>query len=469
MAMNSRTQSGGFRGGVGFGWWRGALAAALCLVAGDGVAQTLEQALVQTYLDNPALAAGRAALRATDEEVPQALSNWRPTVELSGSYGHRNTDSSFSTGSSSDVTTQPRSLQLSVTQPVFRGFRTVAETKRARNNIAAARASLLSTEQGVLLDAVTAYADVVRGQAIVRLRESNVRVIERQLEATNDRFRVGELTRTDVAQAESRLSRAKADLVGAQGDLETARARYRDVVGGEPEDVAQGVPPDDLPTSEAESRALARDNNPNVVQADFNERAARDNVELLSGRFLPELSVTGAAAKDKDVVSANTDRTVTSLTANLSVPLYQAGDVSSQVRQAKHTASRRLSLLADARREAERAATAAWTDLTAARASIVSFEAEVRAQEVAFEGVQQEASVGSRTVLDVLDAEQELLNARVNLVGAQRNEVVSGYELLASIGRLTAQDLGLPVEYYDPTRNFEAVEDKLYGTDITTP
>ncbi len=441
---------------------------ALYLTGGLAGAQSLEETLVQTYLDNPSLAAERAALRATDEQVPQALSNWRPTVELSGNYGHRNVDSDFNSGTSTDVTTRPQSLGLSVTQPVFRGFRTVAETKRARNRVAAARASLLSTEQSVLLNAITAHADVVRSSAIVRLRESNVRVIQRQLEATNDRFRVGELTRTDVAQAESRLARARADLVRAQGELESARAQYRDIVGSVPGNLAVPAAPADLPASEAESQTVAHDNNPGVVRADFTERAARDNIDLVSGQLWPVLSVTGSAAKDEDVSAANVERTVTSVTANLTVPLYQAGGVSSQVRAAKQSASQQLSLLADARREAERAATAAWTDLAAARASIRSFEAEVRAQEVAFEGVQQEANVGSRTVLDVLDAEQELLNARVDLTGARRNEVVAAFELLAAVGRLTAEDLKLPVDYYDPTRNFEAVEDKIYGTGIST-
>jgi outer membrane protein len=429
-------------------------------------AETLEEALVQTYLENPFLISERAALRATDEQVPQALSNWRPTVQVSGSYGVRQIDSEVS-GISNDTTNNPRDAELSVVQPLFRGFRTVAETSRARNRVASSRASLLSSEQRILLDAVTSYTDVVQAQVVVRLRESNVRVIQRQLEATNDRFRVGELTRTDVAQAESRLAQAEAELVRAKGELESAKARYRDVIGSEPDALVVPVVPAGLPETENDSRARAVDNNPDVIRADFNERAARDDIELAAGQLWPELSLTGSVGTDKDVSSANVERTTTELLANLRVPLYQAGDVSSQVRQAKQIASQQLSLLADARREAERVATAAWASLDAARASIASFESEVRAQEVAFEGVQQEANVGSRTVLDVLDAEQELLNARVNLVGARRDEIVSAYSLLSSIGRLTAQDLGLPVDYYDPTRKFNEVENKIYGTDIS--
>jgi TolC family type I secretion outer membrane protein len=450
---------------------RHALAApfALALVFGGAGAdaQTLEEALVQTYLENPTLDAERANLRATDEGVPQALSNWRPTVEVTGSYGRRNVDSKFATGARTDSRLRPRDVELSVTQPVFRGFRTVAETSQARNLVAAGRASLLSTEQNVLLDAITAYADVVRAEAIVRLRESNVRVLQRQFEATNDRFRVGELTRTDVAQADSRLAQAQGALVGAQGDLETANSQYEQIVGSPPTNLVQPATPVDLPGSEEAAKTQAAANNPAVVEAEFNERASRDTIDLVYGQLLPQVSVTGSAGRDRDVSAADVDRDVLALTANLTVPLYQAGDVSSQVREAKQTASQRLSLLSEARREAERTATAAWAGLATARASIAALNAEVRAQEVAYDGVQQEANVGSRTVLDVLDAEQELLNARVNLVGARRSELVSAYQLLAAIGRLTAPDLRLPVDYYDPTENYNVVEDKLYGTDIS--
>lgn len=437
------------------------------LAVTPAVAQTLEEALVQTYRENPSLEAERASLRATDEGVPQALSNWRPTVEINSSYGRNDTDTDFPNGTSSDTLRHPRDIELQVTQNIFRGFRTVAETSQARNLVAAGRASLLSTEQAVLLDAATAYTDVVQSLAVVRLRESNVRVLERQLEATQDRFRVGELTRTDVAQAESRLARARADLVGAQGDLDSAKAQYREIIGSEPVNLVTPDVPDTLPASEDEAREKALTNNPDVVAAEFNEKAARDSIDLSAGQFYPTVSVTGSATRDADVSGSNVDRTIVSLVANLTMPLYQAGDVSSQVREAKQTASERMSLLAEARRSAAQTATAAWSDLSAARASIASFQAEVKAQEVAYDGVQQEANVGSRTVLDVLDAEQELLNARVNLVGARRDEIVNAYELLAAIGRLTAQDLGLPVDYYDPTRNYEAVEDKWFGTDTT--
>ena len=447
----------------------GAVVAVTLLGTANGVsnAQSLEEALVQTYLENPTLAAERASLRATDEGVPQALSNWRPTVQITSSYGRRKTDSELASGVSNDILTHPRDLTLSVTQPVFRGFRTVAEASQARNQVAAGRAALIASEQRVLLDAITSYADVVRTEAIVRLRESNVRVLQRQLEATNDRFRVGELTRTDVAQAESRLAQARGELVSAQGNLESARSGYRQIVGSPPGTLLQPATPSELPASEEAAKQIATTNNPSVIQAEFVERASRDTIELVFGQLLPQVSVTGSAARDRDVAGSNVDRTVVSLLANVTVPLYQAGDVSSQIREAKQTASQRMSLLSEARREAERTATAAWTGFTTAQASIAALEAEVRAQEVAYDGVQQEANVGSRTVLDVLDAEQELLNARVNLVGARRSELVSAYELLAAVGRLTAQDLRLPVEYYDPTKNFDAVEDKLYGSDIS--
>jgi outer membrane protein len=221
-----------------------------------------------------------------------------------------------------------------------------------------------------------------------------------------------------------------------------------------------------LPTSEDESTSLAAENNPDVVVADFNERAAQSEIDLRRGELLPTVTLEGDLNREENVVGRDVKDTETALTARVSVPLYQSGQVYSRIREAKQTASQRLSELALTKREAEQDASDAWENFRASQARIVSFQSEVRAQEVAFEGVEQEAQVGSRTVLDVLDAEQELLDSRVNLVSAQRDLIVSGYALLSAIGRLTAQDLGLPVDLYDPTRNFDAVEDKLFGSDI---
>lgn len=429
-------------------------------------AETLAEALTEAYGTNPDLVAERARVRAVDEQVPQALSNWRPQVFLSGRYGVRRIDRESGAGVDTERTDVPRSIGLAITQNLFRGFRTQAETERAQNRVAAARSNLIGTEQNVLLEGVVGYVTVLRDTAVLELRTNNVGVIEQQLQATRDRFEVGELTRTDVAQAESRLARAVADRTTAEANLETARAAYRKAIGRDPQQLQIPDLPPNLPSSEADALAAAANNNPNVVFADFNERAARADIELRKGELLPTLTLDATIDREKDVVGSDVKDTESAITARLSVPLYQSGAVYSRIREAKQTASQRLSELALSKREAEQDASDAWENFRASQARITSFESEVRAQEVAFEGVQQEAQVGSRTVLDVLDAEQELLDARVNLVSARRDLIVSGYGLLAAIGKLTAQDLDLAVDLYDPTRNFGTVRDKFFGSDI---
>jgi len=429
-------------------------------------AESLTEALAEAYGTNPDLAAERARVRAVDEQVPQALSNWRPQVFLSARYGFRKLDRETGIGVEADRTQQPQSVGLAVSQNLFRGFRTQAETERAQNRVAAARSNLIDTEQNVLLEGVVGYVTVLRDTAVLDLRTNNVGVIEQQLQATRDRFEVGELTRTDVAQAESRLARAFADRTTAEANLETARAAYRKAIGRDPQQLQIPDLPPNLPSSEADALAAAANNSPNVVFADFNERAARADIELRKGELLPTLTLDATIDREKDVVGSDVKDTESAITARLSVPLYQSGAVYSRIREAKQTASQRLSELALSKREAEQDASDAWENFRASQARITSFESEVRAQEVAFEGVQQEAQVGSRTVLDVLDAEQELLDARVNLVSARRDLIVSGYGLLAAIGKLTAQDLDLAVDLYDPTRNFGTVRDKFFGSDI---
>lgn len=429
-------------------------------------AESLTEALVEAYGTNPDLAAERARVRAVDEQVPQALSNWRPTVSLSSRYGFRKLDRETGVGVETDRTTQPVGVGLEISQNLFRGFRTQAETERAENRVAAARSNLIGAEQSVLLEGVVAYVTVLRDTAVLQLRTNNVGVIEQQLQATRDRFEVGELTRTDVAQAESRIARAIADRTTAEANLESSRAAYRKAIGRDPVELQQpGLPPN-LPPSEADAQALAVENNPDVVFADFNERAARSDVALRRGELLPTLSLDLTVDREKDIAGPDIKDTDSAINARLSVPLYQSGEVYSRIREAKQTASQRLSELALSKRQAEQDSSDAWEEFRAAQARITSFESEVRAQEVAFEGVQQEAQVGSRTVLDVLDAEQELLDARVNLVSARRDLTVSSYALLSAVGKLTAQDLNLAVDLYDPTRNFGAVKNKLFGSDI---
>ena len=443
-----------------------ALMAVLGFSSANVSAESLQEALSLTYDTNPDIASARAQLRATDESVPQALSNWRPNVEVSGSYGYRNREREFTNGLKIDNTDQPQTIGLSVSQNLFRGFRTIAQTDQALNQVAAGRANLISREQDVLLQAVTAFMNVKRDRAILDLRKNNVRVLTQQQSATRDRFEVGELTRTDTAQADSRLATAVADEIAAKGNLDTSIADYVEVVGRAPGALDAPELPVGLPASEDDAVELARTNNPAVVSADFTERAARDAIDLTSGELLPTLTLDGEVEENKDILGSDVETSEHSVTINLTVPLYQSGSVYSRIREAKHSANQQLLEFAEETRQAQEQARSSWADLQSARARITSLQASVDAQQVAFEGVRQEAQVGSRTVLDVLDAEQELLNARVSLVQAQRDLIVAGYQVLSATGRLTAGDLGLSVNMYDPTRNFNEVEGQLFGGDI---
>lgn len=441
------------------------LLAGLATVApGEGRAQNLMEALSLAYTNNPTLQAQRARLRSVDEGVPQALSGWRPDVRFTSELGklRRRTNNSEGFGTGDDSRTFYNG-GFRITQNVYAGGTTEAEIKQAKHEVSAERARLMTTEQEVLLDAATAYMDVFREEAVLRLNINNEQVLSRQLQATRDRFNVGEVTRTDVAQAESRLARATAERIQAEGDLEVSRAFYEQIVGAKPTAVPNPGYPAALPTEVDEAITLARNGNPAVVSATYDERAARAFVDAVKGELLPSVDLVGDASRSRN--EGSPDRTVDDITvtAELTVPLYQQGAVSSQVREAIQLAGENQLQVEEARRAAIEDARSGFEQLLTARASIQSREAEVRAAKIALEGVEQEAAVGSRTVLDVLDAEQELLDAQVNLVRDQRDAIVASYQLLAAVGRLTARDLSLPVDLYDQKSHYLKVRDQLWG------
>ncbi|MBV9522101.1 MAG: TolC family outer membrane protein [Alphaproteobacteria bacterium] len=438
-----------------------AVSAGTLAAAPRSAALTLTESLVAAYNNNPTLLAQRARLRESDEGVSQALSGWRPVVQFTGAAGVQTSDTTgFPT-----ATQHPRSIDLNVTQPLYNGGRTTATTSQAENTVRSTRAQTLATEQSVLFSVVSAYMDVVQNQAVLDLSINNEQVLRRQLEATQDQFRVGEVTRTDVAQAESRLAAATASRVQAEGTLETSRAAFERLVG-EPSGLLQ--PPAErpvLPANRTEAASLAANNNPNVISAQFVEAAARDNVRVVRSQLLPQVSIVGDFNKGIDT-SVSLPRLTTdtaSLTARLTVPLYEGGQVYSQTRQAIETIGQRRSELDDTRRQVVQTAQQDWEAMQADRANIRSLIETIRAAEISLEGTRQEALVGSRTILDILNAEQELFTDRVNLVRAQHDEVVTEFDLGQQVGRLTAVDLKLPVEVYDFDKHYKAVRDKWIG------
>ncbi|WP_090567071.1 TolC family outer membrane protein [Belnapia rosea] len=454
-----------------------ALLAPIALVAQapQAQAQTLADALAQAYANNPTLLAARAQLRAVDENVPQALAGWRPTVSITNSFGYL--DGRIRTLSQGVDPTDPQrqvgvtnrndrtiaTNTVVVTQPIFRGGRTVASTRRAENQVLAQRARLLATEQQVMQDTVTAYVAVIRDQELLRLNINNEQVLTEQLRATNERFRVGEITRTDVAQAESRLAGARSQRARAEGDLQISRATFLRLVGLPP---GQLLAPQPLrvPFRNAQEAALAAAaNNPNVVAALFDEAGARDNVNIQSSALLPQLSVSTQAGRNDNQVLNHSRQTFAQVTANLTVPLYQGGAEYAAVRQARQSAQQARQTVDDQRRAVVQQATQAWEQLQSSKAQVDSVRAQIRAAEIALDGVQREAIVGSRTTLDVLNAEQELLNARTSLVQALSTVVSQSYALAATIGRLTAGDLGLAVDPYDMRAYYNEVRNRWAG------
>ncbi len=429
-------------------------------------AQSLEEALASAYAGNPTLLAKRAELRATDEGVPQALSEMRPSISAEGSSGFTNNTLSTRTTNRTQ-SFNPSSASLSVSQSIYSGGQTSAAIASAENSVLAGRAELAGVEQSVLLDAVTAYLNVYRDQAILDLRINNEQVLWRQLEATTDRFEVGEITRTDVHQAEARLAKATADRIQAEGDLVSARATYRNVVGETPGKLNQPTLELNLPKSAEEAIKLAVEQNPDVVSAEFDERASQDNIKEVRGELLPSVDLTGTASRSLNASGNSTSLDTYSAKVTLSVPLYQSGSVYSRLRSARQTATQRRREIDTARRDATETAARAWETLQTSRARIKSFKAQIKASEVALEGVQREASVGSRTVLDVLDAEQELLDAKVSIVSAQRDETIAIFELKSAIGELTARHLSLPIEAYDSAKHYDEVRLKRVGGAIS--
>jgi outer membrane protein len=447
--------------------------AALMLLSQPVAAETLREAMALAYEGNPNLRAARAQLRAVDESVPIALSGWRPSLQVTGNASRNRNESEIINNSStggpvnqSGLTLRTQqSVNAQLTQPLFRGFRTVAGTAAAKNQVMAQRARLEATEAQVLLQVATAYLDVLQYQAVVDLQRNNVQVLTRQLDATNDRFRVGEITRTDVAQSEASLAASRASMVQAESALQLARSAYLNVVGKPPEGLVQPEIPESLPASLDAAIAVAMEQNPGFLAADYNAKAAENNVTVVQGELLPTVNLNATYQRGWNTLADRSRNEQAIASAQVVVPLYQQGAEYARLRQAKHVSGQQ-SLLADqARLDARNTATQAWENYQSSTATIEAYRSAISANDIALEGVRREAEVGSRTVLDVLNAEQAALIAQVNLVRAQRDQVVAAYQILSALGALTGADLALSTSIYDPVAHYEDVKYKAFGGD----
>jgi outer membrane protein len=460
------------------------LCSALALVPGRAGAETMSSALSRAYMGNPDLNQQRANVRATDENLPRALSGFRPTVTATGNMGaeylesRSNVSSSSSSSSSSGsggsstvhVHTRnlsfPRGVGVTVQESLYNGERTRNSSKQAESQIDAARETMRLTEQNTLQNGATAYMNVLRDTAILNLRKNNITVLEEQLRQTRDRFEVGEVTRTDVAQAQSSLAQARSDFYTAQANLQNSIANYRQIIGVEPRRLEPAQTIERLlPKTLTAAIALGLVEHPGIVAAFHQVDIQALNVKIQEGALLPTLNAVGSVTQNYDVQGTPRTQVFTALgQLQLNVPLYQGGIEYANIRQAKEQLGQSR-LNADLQRDTVRATiVSSWGLLETARATIYSSQSAVTAAEIALAGTREEARVGQRTTLDVLNAQQVLLNARVALVSAQRDRVVASYAVYAAIGKLNADNLALDVILYDPTVHFDQVKGKWWGT-----
>ena len=449
-----------------------ALAAALLAAPIGAQAETLESALARAYGGNPTIGAQRALVRATDENVPRALSGYRPSVAATGSVGinYLTGENAVAAGANGRFrgSLVPRTLGLQVSQNVFNGFRTANSTRQAESQVLGARESLRNTEQTILFNGAQAYMNVLRDTAILDLQRNNVEVLEEQLRQTRDRFNVGEVTRTDVAQSESRLAAARSQVSVAESNLQTSIATFRQIVGVEPRQLAPGRPVDRLvPPSISAAVQIGLEEHPAIISALHAVDAAELQVKAAEGELAPTVNIVGSVGQSYQSSFVADQAFSAQVLGQISVPIYQGGEVYARVRQNKETAGQRR-IEAEATRDQVRAAVvSAWGSLESAKANVQAAQAQVAAAEVALTGVREEARVGQRTTLDVLNQQQELLNARVNLITAQRDRVVASFAVVQAIGRLSAKSLGLNVALYSAKLHYDQVRDLPWG--LTTP
>lgn len=412
--------------------------------------QTLADAVAMAFDQNPTVLANRNARAQADENLEQARAARRPTAGITSSYTalESRTNNAFqygiftSAGKTVDVNIDRSIIGLQLNQTLYAGGSLDARQKQAQAGVEAAQGRLSSQEQQLVLDVVTAFVDVRRADDEIAIRNQTVDSLKQQVRAARDRFNVGEVTRTDVAQAEARLAGAEAALADAQARAEAAKATYAQLVGVPPLQLAAPPPPPPIPASLDAAVAAAAAANPLLQSRRANDQAAREAVRAEQGAWLPRLSLSGQTGITDTRNDASFRDTNSSITAQLSIPLYQGGLVASRTRQSRLAAEQsHLETLA-AEREVRARTTSAWYAVKSARQSIESSRIRVAAAEVALEGAKQELSVGTRITLDVLDQETELVNARLGLVDAQRAEYVAVHQLQALTGALTPRLLG---------------------------
>lgn len=405
--------------------------------------ESLYEALALAYQNNPTLLAARAELAVVEEQLDQAQAGFKPTITAEADVTHTDTDTegqSFITGDGGNTS---KTASLNLNQPLFRGGTTTANVSAAKNTITAQALALSAAEQGVLYDVAVAYMNVLRDKAVLELNQNNRRLVSRELEQAQNRFTVGELTRTDVSQSEARLAEADAAVINANGNFKSAIAVYRRLVGSPPPiNIGYPVQKFNLPETLEEAINLAESNNRDVLQSKFVAAAARNNIDSVFGELLPQVSAIGRLNKSYDPSDFIEEQRDGSVGIAASIPLYQAGATRSRVREAKKRANQRHIQILETQNQARQDVISHWEQFEAARAETRARELQIKAARIAREGVHYETEFGERTTLDSLNANQELLDAQVNYIKAKRGEVVARFALARSLGILVPQNLG---------------------------
>ncbi|WP_414645125.1 TolC family outer membrane protein [Bradyrhizobium sp.] len=441
-----------------------------CALPSAAWAEALPEALAKAYQTNPQLNAERARQRATDENVPQALAGYRPQIVASLSAGLQSVRNLLPDNTIQTTNLKPWIIGVTVTQTLFNGFRTANNVRAAELQVQSGREALRNVGQGVLLDAVTAYTNVLANQSLVEAQRSNVAFLRETLAVTQRRLNAGDVTPTDTAQSEARLNRGLADLNAAEVALAVSQATYAQVIGNPPSQLrAAEVVDRYLPKSREDATTMAIRQHPAVMAAGFDVDVASTNIRVAEGTLLPSASVQGSASK-----SRNNDPTVgtlaedqASIVANVTVPIYDGGQAAAQTRQAKEITAQSRLVLDQVRNQARTAAVSAWVANEGAKIAVSASESEVKAATVALQGVQREAAGGQRTTVDVLNSQADLIQAKARLIGALRDRVIASYTLLSAVGHLDVKTLSLNTPDYLPEVHYQQVRDAWHG--LRTP
>jgi outer membrane protein len=457
------------RSGIHLGIYLGVVS---CVVFAAPVArgENLPEALAKAYQTNPALNAERARQRATDEDVPQALSAYRPQIVAGLSAGLQSVRNLLPDNTIQSANLKPWTVGVTVTQTLFNGFKTANSVRAAELQVQSGREALRNVGQGVLLDAVTVYTNVLANQSLVEAQRANVAFLQETLGITQKRLNAGDVTPTDTAQAEARLSRGRADLNAAEVNLAISQATYAQVIGNAPNSLRPAETVDRLlPRSRDDATGLAFREHPAVMAASYDFDVASTSIRVAESSLMPTITLQGSASRsrqsDPTLSSSGTDQA--SVTGQLTQPIYDGGMAASQTRQAKEVAAQSRQVLDQFRNQARTAAVGAWVANEGAKIAVTASESEVRAATVALQGVQREAAGGQRTTVDVLNASQDLILAKARLIGAQRDRVIASYTLLSAIGRLDVKNLGLNTPDYLPEVHYHQVRDAWHG--LRTP